>query len=261
MSLTNNSASASGSKPRVADRCGWPWPPRPGVDERQPAGQDRAGRPHLDAKHRAAMGLGAHRSAQVGHRDVDRFFAAPAVGDDQPRLRLVGVRHHGHQHGARRRRPGRRACSASSELSSWLLPCLRLAAIATRIRGSVIAPPAESQADRSTRSLRSAMVLVWSINSTITGTWRRSLRWLGSSPLQRRFHGMRDLGMDTATPGGTRRSGWPCRVARRDDQSRRGGDQEEVGFAGAPRLRVEAQPSRWFPRSGQRGRYATTCRC
>ncbi len=66
VSLIISIASASGSRPSVADRCGWPWPPTPGVSmNASPLLSRGLLRGDLDPQHLAAAGLrvrGADRS-------------------------------------------------------------------------------------------------------------------------------------------------------------------------------------------------------
>ena len=73
-----------------------------GVDERQPAGEQRAGYVHLHAQHRAAgrPRIAAKIAPQITDRDVDALRTAAAVGDDDPCCRFGTVRHHRHDHGA-----------------------------------------------------------------------------------------------------------------------------------------------------------------
>src|SRR4051812_45865720 len=71
--------------------------------------------------------------------------------------------------------PTRDTGTFSRELRSWLLPCLSWPAITTRICGSVIRSLALAiRSARSPRSCVSAILLVWSISSTMTLTLRGS---------------------------------------------------------------------------------------
>ena len=134
-----------------------------GVDERQSALEQRAGRGHLDAQHLAATGLrgAAQVVAQMSAMGISISSGSVAVG---PRAPPAAPRP------ARRRTPPWPAPSISSsptratgmfssELSSWLLPCLSWPAITTRICGSLIRSLARaSRSTRSPRSLRSAIL-------------------------------------------------------------------------------------------------------
>ena len=73
-----------------------------GVDERQASGQQRAGCVYLEPQHPPAgrPRIAAQVVAQIVDRNVDRFPAAPAIGDHQSRRRFGGVRHDRYQHRA-----------------------------------------------------------------------------------------------------------------------------------------------------------------
>ncbi len=174
VSLTMISASALGSSPSVADRCGCPWPPTPGVS--------------MNVSPPCSSGLGAAISTRstsrlpacgARRRSVLMSSIGMSTGVDSPLGPAATIsRADGGSPWlttvmttVASSSPTRATGRLSNELSSWLLPCLSWPAITTRIRGSVMRSRARaSRCTRLLRSLSSAMARVWSISSTITLT-------------------------------------------------------------------------------------------
>ena len=103
VSLIISIASASGSNPRVDDRCGWPCPPTPGVSMNvRPPLSSGLGAPTSTRSTSPALRLRgtAQIVADVVDRDVDLLRRHTLTHrDDQPGRRLLGVADHGDQRG------------------------------------------------------------------------------------------------------------------------------------------------------------------
>ena len=139
VSLIISIASASGSRPSVADRCGCPWPPTPGVSmNARPclssgllavtSTRNTSRPPASGARRRSflrfAGGIGiTEGSAPSGAATIN---CADTCSEYDTTVASTVVSSS----------PTRATGTLSSELSNWLLPCLSWPAITTRICGS-----------------------------------------------------------------------------------------------------------------------------
>ena len=181
-SLIISIASASGSRPSVADRCGCPWPPTPGVSTKarpclssgllavtstRSTSRPRASGARRRSFLRLAGGIAiTSGSAPSGPATIS---CADACSEYETTVASTVVSSS----------PTRATGTFSRELSNWLLPCLSWPAITTRICGSAMRTRARpSRSARSPRSLSSAIFVVWSISSRMTFTCGG--RWVAS---------------------------------------------------------------------------------
>ena len=103
VSLTISIASASGSRPSVADRCGWPCPPTPGVstNARPPLSSGLGAVTSTRSTSRPPACGARRRSLRRSAGGISTRSGSSPSGrrHHQPRRGLLAVGHHGGQHG------------------------------------------------------------------------------------------------------------------------------------------------------------------